>query len=293
MAKNHARLKILSGTPSREDQLGKTWACVQLARAARGNLLFFTDADTWHAPQCLRAIVAALSGGQADLLTGFPRQKLHTWPERLLVPFFSWAVLCFNPLWLAYRLRLPALSSAVGQVMVFRREALEAIGGYESLGSSIVEDLELAKKIKAAGLRWRMANLTDMITCRMYHEGGAAYDGFAKNYFAAFGFRVLPFLFVFAWLAVMFWEPLIILALFLLRLAPQARLIELLACIGLSLLVWLIPYLAMRLPTGLGLFYPLTILANEVVAFRSMRLSLAGRLTWKGRRLPRPKWKWL
>jgi chlorobactene glucosyltransferase len=293
MVKSNTRLKILSGTPSKEDQLGKTWACVQLARAAQGDLLFFTDADTWHAPQCLRAIVAALSGGQADLLTGFPRQKLHTWPERLLVPFFSWAVLCFNPLWLAYRLRLPALSSAVGQVMVFRREALEAIGGYESLGSSIVEDLELAKKIKAAGLRWRMANLTDMITCRMYHEGGAAYDGFAKNYFAAFGFRVLPFLFVFAWLAVMFWEPLIILALFLLRLAPQARLIELLACIGLSLLVWLIPYLAMRLPTGLGLFYPLTILANEVVAFRSMRLSLAGRLTWKGRRLPRPKWKWL
>jgi chlorobactene glucosyltransferase len=293
MAKSHARLKILSGTPSQGAQLGKTWACVQLTRAAQGDLLFFTDADTFHATQCLRAIVAALSGEQADLLSGFPRQELHTWTERLLVPFFSWAVLCFNPLWLAYRLRLPALSSAVGQVMIFRREALEAIGGYESLGSSIVEDLELAKKIKAAGLRWRMANLTDMITCRMYSERGAAYGGFAKNYFAAFGFRLLPYLFVFAWLAVMFWEPLIILALFLLGLAPQARLIELLACIGLSLLVWLIPYPAMRLPSGLGLFYPLTILANEVVAFRSLRLSLAGRLTWKGRRLPRPKWKWL
>jgi chlorobactene glucosyltransferase len=292
-AKGDPRLKILAGSPPPEGVLGKNWACVQLAGAARGDLLFFTDADTWHAPQSLRAIVTTLSGEQAHLLTGFPRQELHTWMERLLVPFFSWAVLCFNPLWLAYHLRLPALSSAVGQVMVFRREAFQAIGGYESVESSIVEDLELAKRIKAAGLRWRMVNLTDLVTCRMYGEREAAPNGFAKNYFAAFGFRLLPYLFVFAWLAVMFWEPLVILALRIAGFAPQARLIELLGCIGLSLLVWLIPYLAMRLPPGLGLLYPLTILANEAVAFRSLRLSLAGHLTWKGRRLPRPKWKWL
>ena len=293
LAKDQPRLKILSGNPPLEGLLGKNWACVQLAQAAQGDLLFFTDADTFHQPQTLRAIVTAMAGGQADLLTGFPRQELQTWTERLLVPFFSWAVLCFNPLWLAYRLRLPALSTAVGQMMVFRQEAYRAIGGHARAGSSIVDDLALAKSIKAAGLRWRVADVTDLITCRMYHESGEALDGFTKNFFAAFDFRLLAYLFVFVWLAVMFWEPLIILVLLAAGHAPGARLIELCACIGLSLLVWLIPYLAMRLPPGLALLYPLTILANELVAFRSLRLSLAGHLTWKGRRLPRPKWKWL
>jgi chlorobactene glucosyltransferase len=293
MARSQPRLKILVGSPPPEGLLGKNWACVQLARAARGNLLFFTDADTQHQPQALRTIVSAMLGERADLLTGFPRQELHTWTEQLLVPFFSWAVLCFNPLWLAYRLRLPALSTAVGQVMVFRREAYQAIGGHARAGSSVVDDLALAKSIKAAGLRWRVANVPDLITCRMYHERSAALDGFTKNFFAAFDFRLLAYLFVFTWLAVMYWEPLVILARLAAGYAPGARLIELLACIGLSLLTWLISYLAMRLPPGLALLYPLTILANEVVAFRSLRLSLSGRLTWKGRRLPRPKWKWL
>ena len=37
----------------------------------------------------------------ADLLTGFPLQKVGTWGERFIVPFFSWAVYCFTPLALA------------------------------------------------------------------------------------------------------------------------------------------------------------------------------------------------
>jgi chlorobactene glucosyltransferase len=293
LARSQPRLKVLAGSPPPADLLGKNWACTQLAQAARGELLFFTDADTQHQPQTLRAIVSAMLGEQADLLTGFPRQELRTWTERLLVPFFSWAVLCFNPLWLTYKLRLPALSTAVGQMMVFRREAYQAIGGHARAGSSIVDDLVLAQSIKAAGLRWRVMNVTDLITCRMYHEWNEAFDGFTKNFFAAFGFRLLPYLFVFTWLAAMFLEPLIILALLASGHAPGARLIELLACIGLSLVVWLIPYLALRLPPGLALLYPLTILANEVVAFRSLRLSLSGRLTWKGRRLPRQRWRWV
>lgn len=293
LAVSNPRLKVLFGSPPPEGLVGKNWACAQLARAARGDLLFFTDADTMHRPQTLKAVVTSFLGEQADLLTGFPRQELHTWTERLLVPFFSWALLCFDPLWLAYRLRLPALSSAVGQMLVFRREAYWAVGGHADAGSSIVDDLVLAQRITKADLRWRMANVTDLISCRMYQGRMEALDGFAKNFFAAFGFRLLVYLFVFAWLALMFLEPLIILGLKLTGHAPQAHLFELFACIGLSMLVWLLPYLALRIPLGLGLLYPLTILANEAVAIRSLRLSLTGQLTWKGRHLPRPKWKWV
>jgi chlorobactene glucosyltransferase len=194
---------------------------------------------------------------------------------------------------LAYRLRLPALASAVGQVMLFRRDAYEAIGGHASLGPSIVDDLMLAQRIKAAGLRWRLAYVADLISCRMYHQSREAIDGFAKNLFAAFGFRLLPFLFAFLWLAVTFWEPIIVLSLMTLGLAPQARAMELLVCIGLSVLLWLLPYADLRVPLGLGFLYPITILSNGVVALISVHRTLFGRLSWKGRTVERPRWTWL
>jgi chlorobactene glucosyltransferase len=293
IAASQPRLRVVNGAPPPGDQLGKTWACSQLARQAEGDLFFFTDADTLHHPGTLKALVTALMGQQADLLTGFPRQEVHTWGERLLVPFFSWASICFNPLILAYRFRLPHLTSAVGQVMLFRREAYEAIGGHACLGPAIVDDLMLARQIKAAGMRWRVAYVADLISCRMYHESREAVDGFVKNLFAAFGFRLLPFSFAYLWLAVLFWEPIIVLSLMVFGLAPQARAMELLVCIGLSVLLWLLPYVDLRVPLGLAFLYPLTILANGVVALLSVHHTVFGRLSWKGRTIPRPRWTWL
>ncbi len=42
----------------------------------------------------------------------------------------------------------------------------------------------------------------------------------------------------------------------------------------------------------LAFLYPLILLANEVAAFQSLCLSLAGRSTWKDRDIVRPRWKW-
>lgn len=292
IANSQPRLRVLDGKSPPDGLLGKNWACVQLAQLAQGDLLFFTDADTLHHPQTLRATVTALLGTQADMLTGFPRQEVHSWGERLLVPFFSWAILCFIPLGVAYRLRLPALSSGVGQMMLFRREAYEAIGGHERLGLSIVDDLMLTRRIKEAGLRWRVSYIADLITCRMYRNSREAFRGLEKNLFAAFDFRLLPYSFVFLWLAVMFWEPLIVLGLMIFGQAPQARANELAICIGISLLLWMVPYIELGIPLRLAFLYPITLLTNEVVAFQSLRLSLAGRLTWKGRTLTQPHWRW-
>jgi chlorobactene glucosyltransferase len=292
IALTQPKLKVLIGSPPPADQGGKSWACAQLAQQAQGELLFFTDADTFHRSDMLRLSVTALIGEQADLLTGFPHQDVHTWGERLLVPFFSWAVYCFTPLSLAYRLRLPALSNAVGQMMLFRSEAYREIGGHTAAGTSIVEDLLLARRIKAAGLRWRIIHATDLIECRMYPDSRTAFNGFAKNLFAALDFHLLGFLFVFLWLAVMFWEPLVVLGLTIFGQAHLARLDQLVVCIGLSLLIWLIPYLELGIPPVLALIYPLTILATEAAALQSLRFSFAGRLTWKSRSLGRPRWKW-
>ena len=286
------KLSILDGEPPADNQVGKNWACCQLARQAQGELLYFTDADTRSGPETLKTIVTMLIGEQADLLTGVPRQQVHTWGERLLVPFFSWAFLSFFPLSLAYKLRFPFLSIAVGQMMLFRREAYLAIGGHEGVSSSMVEDISLARHINKKRLRWRVAYVADLISCRMYTSGRDAIDGFTRNLFAAFDYRLIPFLFAFIWLFMMFLEPMMVLTVRIAGGAPQAQPTALAACLVLSVLIWLIPYAEMRIPFYLAFLYPTTILANIGVAFRSLVHTLGGRQTWKDRGIEKPRWRW-
>ncbi len=293
MAISQPTLRVINGKPPSGNQIGKNWACSQLARHARGELLFFTDADTLSRSDTLKTIVAILLGEEADLLTGFPRQVVYTWGERLLVPFFSWAFLTLIPLTLAYKVRLPFLSIAVGQMMLFRREAYLAIGGHESVSTSVVDDISLTRQIKEKRLRWRVSYIVDLVSCRMYHSSREAVDGFTKNLFAAFDYRLLPFLFAFIWLFMMFWEPLIVLALTRAGAFPQVQQTAILTCLVLSILLWLIPYIEMCIPFYFAFLYPITIIANIGIAFRSLVHTLGGRLTWKNRTLTQNRWKWL
>jgi chlorobactene glucosyltransferase len=293
MAASNPNLCVLDGSAPPEGWLGKNWACAQLAAQAQGELLFFTDADTVHQPQTLSALVGALLGEKADLLSSFPLQEMYTWLERFLVPFFSWAVLCFIPLGLAYRFRLPFLATAVGQVMLFRREAYQASGGHASVRSSIVDDLSLSRRVAALGLRWRVVTAADLVSCRMYRSGEDAIAGFAKNLFAAFDYRLLPFLFVYLFLGYVFWHPLFLLVWKLFGGVPAPGTAELILCLGLGLLVWLIPYLELGVPASLAYLYPLTILVVVIVALKSVYLGLHGRLSWKGRMIRLPGWKWV
>ena len=293
LAASQPKLHVLNGKPLPEHVVGKNWACSQLALQASGELFLFTDADTRHHPEMLRAAVTALIGEQADLLTGYPRQLVHTWGERLLVPFFSWVLFSFIPLVLGYRLQLPALANAVGQLMLFRRAAYLTIGGHESVSTSVVDDMSLARQIKSARLRWRVVHIADLVSCRMYHSSREAIDGFTKNLFAVFDYRLIPFLFAFAWLLVMFWAPLIVMMVAIPSQGLHAQPAALAACLALSVLLWLIHYVNMGIPFSLALVYPFTILANVGVALRSCIYSIGGGLEWKGRQITSRHWKWL
>jgi chlorobactene glucosyltransferase len=288
LSPSNPRLRLLDGKPIPGEISGKNWACVQLSREAKGDLLLFTDADTTHREHMLSSVVTTLLGENADLLTGFPRQEVHSWGERILVPFFSWVILCFIPLSLAYRLNLSFLSSGVGQFMLFKREAYQAIGGHESVSASIVEDISLVRRIKSSKLRWRMIHLADLTSCRMYQDSREAIDGFSKNLFAVFDYRLIPFLFAFLWLLVLFWEPFILLANG--EYSTQSELIAI--CIGLAFLLWLLTYIDLGIPLWLAFLYPLTILATVIVAGRSAIYSIRGYSTWKGREIPPKKWRW-
>ena len=291
IAEMNPMLKVLKGKHNPEGQTGKNWACTQLAEQASGSVYFFTDADTIHDPQTLSTAIGALEYSQADLITGYPKQIVETWGEKLLVPFFSWVVLTFFPLGLAYRLPWPIFTNAVGQMILIRRDAYKAIGGHAAFKTSIVDDLSLAREVHRSGRRWRVMHAADLISCRMYRNNKEALEGFTKNLFSAFEFRLIPYLFSFLWLGLMFLEPLGLLILQIGGLAVTTPIWIPAISVCLSVLVWIIPYINLGIPAWLALIYPLTILANGFTALRSLWLSMTGKLSWKGRQIQPGNWR--
>lgn len=290
LAAEDGHLQVLKGNPLPPGWLGKHWACHQLAQAGDGELFLFTDADTRHHPLALRDGVAALLAEEADLLTAFPQQEVGSWAERLLVPIIAWSIFSFLPLAIAHRLRLPALSATIGQFMLFRRGAYEQVGGYAAVRDHGVDDLALGRRIKAHGLRWRLVDGSRRIRCRMYHNFRQVYEGLSKNLFAAFEYRVLPFVFVWLWLGIVFWGPLVVLGLKVIG-VPVGPLVPGLAITAVvtSLFLWGITHWRFRFPGYLVFFYPISILVAVTIAIRSMVLTLTGRATWKERTLARQK----
>jgi chlorobactene glucosyltransferase len=286
LATEDSRLRTLQGRRLPPDWLGKHWACHQLAEAASGELLLFVDADTRHDPRALRDAVGVMLGEDAAFLSALPRQEVVTWAEKLLVPVISWSLLSFLPLALAYRLRTPMLSAAIGQFMLFRRAAYEQIGGHESVRQSVVDDIALGRRVKAAGLRWRLVDGTRRVRCRMYRNAPQVFEGISKNLLAVFGNKIPVHVFVWTWLAVAFVEPLAVLGLSLAG-APVPALSVRLAGLaaGGSLLLWLIAFHRFGYPLFLAFLYPASMLLAMVVAVRSVAVSLTGRATWKGRQL--------
>ncbi|HET9870619.1 MAG TPA: glycosyltransferase, partial [bacterium] len=130
-ARKHKRLRVLRGRELPAGWLGKPWACFQLAGAARGEWLFFTDADTWHAPDMLKRTVQMAEARKADVLTLLTRQVTRSWMEALVIPVMAFHLLSFFPAkWsLRPRSRLNAFAGVSGQFVFIRKQAYRAFGG--------------------------------------------------------------------------------------------------------------------------------------------------------------------
>lgn len=205
LAGQHPHLRVLPGGPLLPGWLGKANACRQLAAAARGDLLLFTDADVRHAPALLGHAVSALRALDVDLLSIFPTQITGTWAERLVVPLMQhWAVYGLLPLPLMRRLRTPAFAAANGQFLLFRRAAYMACGGHGAVRAAVLEDVGLARAVKRAGGRIALADGGGLVTCRMYNGAREVWAGFSKNLFAFFNQSYL-FLAVGLAAAAVFW----------------------------------------------------------------------------------------
>lgn len=175
------RFRLVRGVEPPAGWFGKPWACLQGAHVATGELLLFTDADTWHGPQLHRQAVGALLDSNADLLTIIGQQDCITFWEQVVMP------LVWVPLALRYppdrvnRARHERDLIANGQFILVRREAYRAVGTHEAVHHEVAEDLRLAQAFHRSGRSVRVLFALEQFRTRMYRGLAHLVEGWTKN----------------------------------------------------------------------------------------------------------------
>lgn len=185
IASRDRRVRLLHGQPLPIDEgwCGKQWACWQLSRAARHDVLAWMDADVRLQPDGLARLARQLQRSRAGLLSAFPHQATASWMEQLVVPQIMLVLVGYLPIALMRRFDWPGLGAGCGQLMLARRADYEAIGGHAAPGvrGSMHDGVTLPRAFRRAGVATDLVDGADLATCRMYRDARGVWQGFAKN----------------------------------------------------------------------------------------------------------------
>jgi chlorobactene glucosyltransferase len=288
IAARDARLAVSQSPPLPPRWVGKSHACWIGARTAapEAEWLCFIDADVRSKPALLSSAIRAARTEHLDLLSLAPRQELHTFAERLILPC-GLILLSFIQDLRQAQARSGGDVTATGQFMLVRRAAYEAVGGHAAACTAICEDLEFARRLKRSGRSVLLMDGDELLSARMYTGWRTLWPGLAKNVVETFGGPVVTLVLAAA-AVTLAWSAY---ALPLLDIDAWWRggeggavaLVLALAASGAAVGLHIAAMVYFRIPFWYGLLFPLGYTAGALLALDSVRRRLGGRTSWKGR----------
>ena len=177
---------VMDPEPLTDGWTGKANAVWTAARAARGEWILFTDADTVHEQGNLRRALHEAENAKVALLSYSPRQVVQGFWQRALMPLvFAELALSYPPA----KVSDPAsrLAAANGQFLLVERTAYFQVGGHAAVANSLLEDVDLASLFKRRKHAIRFRYAPDALSTRMYRSFTAMVEGWTKNLARLFG----------------------------------------------------------------------------------------------------------
>ena len=277
-------LNIVCSRKLPEGWIGKSYACHELSRQAKGDYLLFTDADTIHSPYALNSLIQSAQENQADLLTAVPDQILHSLWEHLMIPFMHVLYHGYLPNTFLYTKKNPAFVAANGQIMLFREECYHSIGGHEAVKSSLVEDIDIARALKKKGGKVVLANAVTIVSCSMYDGFNEVLRGFSKNFYPGFQEKTIPYIFFMLHVFTGYVLPLIVSIIAIITNAKQLLYVSLFA-LFLGMVIRSLSTIQFRLPLFHVLLQPFSALFAFIIGINSFLWSRPGKgRIWKERK---------
>jgi glycosyltransferase involved in cell wall biosynthesis len=188
------RLRVLRNDHLPPGWLGKNHAldlAARQAEAGAADWLLFADGDVQAAPDLLRRAMAFALAQPTDLLALIPAMDTVGPAERLILPLAACAFLVLIPPHQVPNPRHPAFCGVGGFTLV-RRAAYDAAGGHAVAPLEAIDDMMLARRVKAAGFVNRVARGGPDLHLRMYHGLGDLVRAMRKNTAALPAWWLLP-----------------------------------------------------------------------------------------------------
>jgi glycosyltransferase involved in cell wall biosynthesis len=176
----HDRVRVIAAGEVPPGWTGKNNAVATGSKAALGEWLLFTDADTIHRPGSLARSLEEAKCQHAALLSYSPEQIVKGFWEKAVMPvIFAELAANYRPSQVSDP-HSPA-AAANGQYILITREAYDAVGGHAAIATSLLEDVALARAVKRSGRKIFFRYGGDAVQTRMYRSFTQLREGWTKN----------------------------------------------------------------------------------------------------------------
>jgi glycosyltransferase involved in cell wall biosynthesis len=274
------RLRLLEthGVPA--GWVGKNNAVSLGAKEAKSPWLLFTDADAELLPGAAAHALQNAQEKTAALISFSPEQITQSWYEKALIPFV-YSRLAKHFSYDAVNSPASPAAAANGQFLMIRRDAYTSIGGHASVAAAVLEDVALAKRAKAAGVRLWFASGQGIVRARMYRSFEAMWQGWKKNLYLLVGgtpgavFRELE--------SILPWIPT---ALILLGLKIPFAMFLGVCFLLLRQFAYGLDISRNQYPFKFIIYYVPAVILYASVLWASYRGHVRGKVEWKGREVP-------
>ncbi|MFF8960709.1 glycosyltransferase [Streptomyces sp. NPDC014894] len=250
--------------------------------------LLLTDADIAHAPDSLRALVAAARTNGLDLVSQMARLRIASGWERLVVPAF---VYFFGQLYPFRRVNRPTArtAAAAGGCVLLRTSAAGRADVPASIRQSVIDDVALARAVQRSGGRIWLGLAEGVTSVRPYPRLADLWRMVSRSAYAQLLHSPVLLAGTVAGLALVYLAPPVALAAGALGRDPVAA-----GAGGLAWAVMAASYLPMlrhyRQPAALAVTLPFTALLYLLMTVDSAVQHHRGRgAAWKGRVYARPR----
>ena len=201
------RLKIITITEKPVKWTGKTWASEQGYLQSAGNVLLFTDADTYYmSKDTISQTVSYMQKENLDVLTGLPFIELRDFWSKVTMPLWNHFSILLGANTGAMNNPKSKVAYLMGSFFLIRRKVIEEVGTFRSVRNAIQEDRELGMRIKQAGYNMKIVRIDNAVSAlwsrdllTLWHGIGRTFAPMTKlqiftSLITVFFMAMLPFL---------------------------------------------------------------------------------------------------
>jgi chlorobactene glucosyltransferase len=176
------RFEIITLSEKPKDWAGKSWACERGYLRSRGDILLFTDADTYYNNKSILFLAVSYMKKEClDVLTGNPHTELPDFWSKVSMPLWNHFTIILGADTAAVNNPRSNMAYLVGSFFMIYRSVLEKVEGFSRIRNAIHEDVALGVQIKRAGYNIKVVKLGVLVSALWSRDLPTLWHGIART----------------------------------------------------------------------------------------------------------------